>query len=365
MRKSKTAEITVAGAALLLALASSLGACGPETDQDGAEGASAALIEPNTLYIGDAADNSIQRFDATTGEHLGKVVKSKGGLHGPQGIVVSPQGNLLVADQNVDTSANGDLLLYGVDGKLLDRTVKHADRNAPAAPSGIVLWNGRIFVADVTAQAQSQKPATPGRVRCYSAFGEFLGDLVPTAALLASFHPRGVVIGPDGLLYVSSVLTIPPQAGGQVLRFNPQTLQFVDVFVDDVGGVGRLNRPDGLVFDEAGDLYVTSFRANESDADAIRVYGGPGSASPGALVKAIQLYTVGQELRAFAQALLFGPGGDLFIPITGGGPDTGSVRRYDVTTGTYEVFIAPGTLGSPWFASFSATDPATLLYEGD
>jgi hypothetical protein len=45
---------------------------------------------------------------------------------------------------------------------------------------------------------------------------------------------------------------------------------------------------------------------------------------------------VGQP-RAFAQALLFGPDGKLFVPITGNGPDTGEVRRYDVSTGSFDV----------------------------
>ena len=42
---------------------------------------------------------------------------------------------------------------------------------------------------------------------------------------------------------------------------------------------------------------------------------------------------------AFGQALLFGPGGKLFLPVTGNGPDTGSVRRYDVGTKAFDVFV--------------------------
>jgi hypothetical protein len=39
---------------------------------------------------------------------------------------------------------------------------------------------------------------------------------------------------------------------------------------------------------------------------------------------------VGQP-RAFAQAIVFGPGGALFVPISGDGPDTGAARRYNVS----------------------------------
>jgi len=61
-----------------------------------------------------------------------------------------------------------------------------------------------------------------------------------------------VFIGPDGLLYVSSdpkfEMGPGPTTGGQVLRFDPNTLAFKDVFIDDSGGVGQLNRPEGLLF---------------------------------------------------------------------------------------------------------------------
>jgi len=51
------------------------------------------------------------------------------------------------------------------------------------------------------------------------------------------------------------------------------------------------------------------------------------------------------------------------VPISGNGPDTGAVRRYDVTTDTYTNFVAPGgPLGSPWYLTFGKTDPATLAY---
>ena len=62
------------------------------------------------------------------------------------------------------------------------------------------------------------------------------------------------------------------------------------------------------------------------------------------------------------------PQGYLFVPITGNGPDSGSVRRYNVATQTFDVFVPPnaadGSMVQPWYLTFGKTNPATLVYEG-
>jgi DNA-binding beta-propeller fold protein YncE len=358
---------TLIGVALL-ALAAGLGIHNSVT-----KAAGPFLAEP--LYIGDAADNSLKRFSAATGDFHGATVKSKAGLHGPRGLVLDANGNLIVADQNFGTSTPGEILLYSTTtGKLLDRVVAHSDPNAPAVPRGLIRSGHVIFVAELSTEPSKSKPATPGRLLAFTDTGAFVAELEPdpNAFPLDLFHPRALVIGPDGLLYVSNVpeLPLPPAVayGGQVLRFDPNTGAFIDVFLSDAGGVGQLNRPEGIVFGPDCNIYMTSFRADATDNDTIRVYQGPGGLSPGAFIGDIDLDVAGQP-RAFAQALLFGPGGFLFVPITGNGPDSGSVRRYDVTTKTFDVFVPPGALGGPleepWYLTFGSTNPATLAYEGD
>ena len=180
------------------------------------------------------------------------------------------------------------------------------------------------------------------------------------------------MIGPDGLLYLANATNVVnTPLGGDILRFDPATGHFVDRFVTSTGGgtcdcVNELNRPEGLVFGPDGNIYTASFRADATDNDKILIFQGPAGAHPGAYVGRIDLDVAGQD-REFAEALLFGPEGRLFVPISGrGGPDAGAVRRYDVTTKQFDVFVPPsaqgGPLGAPWYLTFGKTDPGTLAY---
>ncbi|HWI47711.1 MAG TPA: hypothetical protein VNU45_05740, partial [Rummeliibacillus sp.] len=214
-----------------------------------------------------------------------------------------------------------------------------------------------LFVADMG------DVDVPGEVRRYNGnTGVFLGNL-NHSSFSGQFHPRAVVIGPDGFLYVS-VRNLPQAVGGSVLRFNLKTGKFLGAFIES-NAVNDLNRPEGLVFGPDGNLYITSFRRDENDTDKILIFEG----KTGKFLNKIDLDVVGHP-RAFAQALLFGPDGKLFVPITGDGPDTGSVRRYNVHhSKTFDVIVPPasggGPLGEPWYLTFGNTNPATLAYQYD
>jgi uncharacterized protein DUF3455 len=335
----------------------------------------------DSLYIGDQTDlptasaSTVKRFDAQTGRCQGAFVTAdSGGLHGPRGLVFDNAGPLLVVNQNQDLPLNGAVLRYdGTTGAFLNTLVPDSDPHAPFGPRGMILWNHTtLYVADMGAG-----PGSPGKLLAFTKDGTFVADLSPDpvtefpATLAAEFHPRGVVIGPDGFLYVSNQADLDTGLGGQVLRFDAETGAFKDVFLSSAGGAAcdcadELNRPEGVVFAPDGQLYTAGFRASGSDNDRIVIYQGPAGAQPGAYVGRIDLDVAGQD-REFAQALLFGPGGRLFVPISGiFGPDAGAVRRYDVTTKQFDVFIPPrpqgGPLGAPWYLTFGKTDPGTLAY---
>ena len=243
----------------------------------------------------------------------------------------------------------------------------------------MVLWGNHLFVANVFDPARRD---LAGGVLKYTAAGKFVKRLRTGSS---DFHPFGVVIGPDGLLYVSSRPNLfTGDAGGQVLRFDPTTGNFIDTFIDNDGGpnsgcTDQLNSPEGIVFGPNGRLYVTSLRANAddtNDTDKILIFAGPGSANPGKCVGKFDL-EVGAK-RVTAAALLFGPGGDLFVPITNAfspneqdGDDRGAVRRYRVgcqqtkREDCFSNFVDPGgQLGAGWYLTFGKTRPGTLAYGG-
>ncbi len=205
----------------------------------------------------------------------------------------------------------------------------------------------------------------PGAVKQYNTnTGDFIRDLDPTG-FTGGYFPRALVFGPDHLLYVTVIGILDPNLpgfdplAGYILRFNPATGQLVDVFAAFDPAASdcskHLHRPDGLTYGPDRKLYVTSFRADADDTDKILMFDG----ETGECLDQIDLYQAG-EPRAFAQALLFGPKRRLFVPIN----NTGEVRRYNVRTKAFGVFVPTGgPLQSPGYLTFGETDPRTLEYD--
>jgi DNA-binding beta-propeller fold protein YncE len=328
----------------------------------------ATVAGSDVLYIGDGADNTVKHFDADTGDYLGVFVKKGNSpLKGPMGLVFAPTtGDLLLSNQNSGTNKSGELLAFdGGTGDYLGALIFHNDPDAPFAPRGIIISGDTIFAAS-TSSFGPGKTNPPGNLLAYGTDGALLADLTPDPGNFPwEFHPRGVVMGPDGLLYVSVTDDLEPKSDsfnpvpGWILRFDPSTGSFVDVFAsyENHSDCSKdLHRPEGLVFGSDGRLYVTAFRADATDNDKILIFD-----VAGACVGNIDLDQVGEAPRTYAQAILFGPDGNLFVPIN----TTGEVRRYDVTDSAfpYTTFVAPGgPLGSPWYLTFGATDPGTLDY---
>jgi hypothetical protein len=268
------------------------------------------------------------------------------------GLIFDGHGHLLVANQDVNRGKPGEILKYdAATGAFAGDLVPFQDPHAPFAPRGLVLKDNVLYVANLSdARATKAGIAPDGEIDKYDAStGQFLGAFSRPAGWVGQFNPRGVVFGPDDKLYASVRDTSNP-AAGSVLKIDVST--GAETVFASAGTAPDLHRPEGLTFGPDGRLYITSFRKDTSDTDKVLVLDGTGAQKD-----EIILDLAGQP-RAYAQALLFGPGGKLFVPIT----NTGEVRSYDVATKNFNDFEAPGTLDSPWYLTFGQTDPATLAY---
>jgi len=347
----------------------------------------AAKCPPDRLYIGDledpapdATDDTIAMFDVSTATapitYAGDLVAppDNGDLDGVMGLVFDdkggPTGDLLVVNQNFSALGGcgappSEVMVFARDsGAFLGLRVSAPAPLAPFAARGMVLGKQHtLYVADLG--CSDNLAAFPGRVtRWSSKSGAFLGDL-PAPVLTGPYRPRGLAFGPDGDLYVSVVYVLSGR-GGAVVRIDVKNGAVEVVHECPTADPScDLHRPEGLAFSPDGLLYVTSFRADATDVDRILILDpedGSEADDP------IELDLPGDEHRAFAQALLFGPGGYLYVPISGGAPAfRGSVRRYDALSHDFEIIVGPfaagGPLRTPNYLTFGRTDPATLAYK--
>lgn len=350
----------------------------------------AAECPLDKLYIGDlenptadVPDDTVAEFDvlADTGkvEYRGDLVSASdnGGLDGVIGLIFDnkggPTGNLLAVNQDLKDLAciPSEVLIFDrFSGDFLGPLVSKTSPDAPYTARGLVLGKQHtLYLADMGCGTNLE--THPGSISGWgSKAGEFLGEFF-VEGLSGPFRPRGIVFGPDGDLYVSVVYfliagdpTDPGFTGGAIVRIDPET-GTSDVIYDCPSSTAcNLHRPEGLAFSPDGALYVASFRRDPSDVDRILIFYPEADTAP---FDQIDLWKAG-EPRAFAQALLFGPGGDLYVPISGGSTThTGSVRRYDVHSKSFDVIVKPfaagGPLQTPNYLTFGRTDPATLEYK--
>ncbi len=155
---------------------------------------------------------------------------------------------------------------------------------------------------------------------------------------------HSVTVGPDGLLYVTSI------ASNEVLRYNATTGDFIDVFIPD--GLGTLLNPTKVAFGPAdGLVYVTSYGNNR-----VKVYHPVTGAYLGNRVNALTAAGLNGP-----ESLTFGPDGNIYVASR----FTDSVKKYHATTGAFlGDFVTPGLggLAEPFHMHFSSD--GTRFYVG-
>jgi streptogramin lyase len=201
------------------------------------------------------------------------------------------------------------------------------------SPIGLVYGpDGNLYVTSIAVTN------TRGSVLRYNGTtGAFIDAFVPSGSGGLD-APEGAVFGLDGNLYVSSGNT------GSVLRYNGTTGAFIDVFVPS--GTGGLLTPLGLTFGPDGNLYVAaSFISDGSLGFGVLRFDGTTGAFIDLFVPS------GSGGLGTPTALVFGPDGNLYVTMD----RTHSVLRFDGATGAFiDVFVSSGSggLSSPGYLTF-------------
>jgi hypothetical protein len=183
---------------------------------------------------------------------------------------------------------------------------------------------------------------------------------------VSSAGARGLVFGPDGrTLYLTLFSEKDFQRLGWILSYDTMTGAVKVVASYNPRATDQcspyLSRPEGVAVGPNGNLYVAGRQPDTSLLyDKILAF-NPAS---GACVRSIDLEAQPGQPHTYARALIFSPGGKLYLPMTvgtttacptvarpnAGGTDAGSVRAYDVSTGLYNDIvpsILPGSASDP------------------
>lgn len=337
----------------------------------------AAAASADSLYISDGVDNTITTFDARTGAFQNFIGPPPTGVSGPRGVIHLSNGNLLVAYQNPGGSTPGEIDRFATNGTFRGSLVPSTDAHPPFAPRGIILGpdNRTLYVADFG-------KGNVGAIETYDVeTGKFLGKLnfdkwANSSTSNREFHPNGVVFGPDGRLYISLFSEKDFQHLGWIISYDigTGTVRLIAQYNPSATDcTPYLSRPFGLTFGADRNLYVVGRQPSDSTNDTDKLLAfkptatGPWACASIAGQRWIDLDQPGQP-PTYARSLLFGPGGYLYLPMTGSGGDAGAVRQYNLTTGQYTDFVPPftspsGGLADWWWMTFGYTNPTTLAYQ--
>jgi DNA-binding beta-propeller fold protein YncE len=252
------------------------------------------------LLVGSYNTNSVERYDANTGNFLGDFVTSgSGGLLNPILVLFGPDGNLYVTSGGLNgTTDNSSVIRYDPTGAYINTFIPLGSGGLAGPVSARFGPDGNLYVTSLNSNQV---------LRYNGSTGDFMGEFAVGGPLLG---PTDLVFGPDGNLYVASAL------GNEVLRYDGTTGMFIDHFATG----GPLLVTGGLLFAADGRLYVGGQYSN----NVLRY-----DATTGAFID--EFVTGGSGGLNRPAGIIFGPDGNLYV--TSSNNDV--VLRYDATTGAF------------------------------
>ncbi len=273
-----------------------------------------------TLMVTSQSNHTVREYNATTGAFV-KAAASGGALGDPLGVVIGPDGNLLVSDGQTNQVKRYSRTTGAFIGVFASTNL--------SGPTGMTIHNGVLYVTNSN--------APQGVQRFDAATGVNTGSFVPS---VANPSPRDVKVNPaNGRLYV--------------LYYNLATVETFDLttmasfgLLMPVGtplGSGGLFTPSALAFGPDGNLYISggSFGGNLG----VRRY----NPTTGAY---IDFFAKTGNDRFVPIGIAFGPDNNLYVATQG----ASNVMRFKYPTGAFMDFFVPdggGDLASPFHMTFA------------
>ncbi|MDQ3328062.1 MAG: NHL repeat-containing protein [Chloroflexota bacterium] len=179
-----------------------------------------------------------------------------GQLNSPVDLALDPVGNYFVVDQ-----ANARVQKYAPNGRFLKQwgsrgagEGQFAYTGATLGPTGIAATARYVWVAD-TWNHRIQQFTTDGEfVRAWGTFVDTTGDPKLGAQSPRAFYgPRGLAVGPGGLLYVTDT-------GNKRVVVYDQSGRYVRQWGEAGDGISQLDEPIGIAVDRRNTVYVADTR---------------------------------------------------------------------------------------------------------
>jgi hypothetical protein len=279
------------------------------------------------VLVASFGDSSVRRYDYTTGTELTPLVApGGGGLSGPSGMALGPDGLLYVSSQVNDQVLRFNPLTGAAAGSIA--------QPAGAQPAGLEFGpDGNLYVSHFgTGQVVKYNPASGA----------------PAGTIMTGLS------SPGGLAFRGNTLYAGNLGGGNVQQANfDGTGQSVIV----TPGSGGMQTPISATVGPDGNLYVADLFGS-----AIRKYdplGTPGSNSLGD-------FNAGPQLAGqFPSDVIF-DGGFAWVANLGTvqGQPTGTVMRFNALTGAYIDTFASNIVNASTLVIVPVPEPSALVLLG-
>lgn len=199
------------------------------------------VVSNNYLYVTDAGRQDVVVFDLESGKVLSSF--GKGEFQFPYGITTDSEGNLYIADTDLDK-----ISIYSPDGVYIEDFTPVDPEKAIESPSAIRIYDDKLYVPEINT----------GSVKVFDLEGNLLLEIAePADSEYALDSPNGVAVDGEGNIYISDTMH------ARVLVYDKN-----GNFVKELGGrtaestTSELTNPRGIAVDEEGYVYVVDLLAS-------------------------------------------------------------------------------------------------------